>query len=447
MIELKLVNEAIINELHNLIIDNKNFLQKFLPWITDDYSFIDTQKFVHSSINKVDKNIEYQYVILCNGGVVGVIGFCINQYHCSCDIGYWIAEKFNNKGICTFAVNELESFIFTKLKINRIEIRCAESNINSNKIPYKLNYKFEGVSRQYEKNKNRYFNHKIWSKLRTEYENDLILFSVSNYIKSDIENSIQIFNHINEINFEDLHYKQPFLLKNQMNDWGCIKKWSFDYFYNNYGFVKVNSSIKEGESISFKKTTIKEFIANNIYSFDYSDKLYSIHSWLFEKDIPLLLEDYKVLEIFENWFSKMEEYIAPKLKFIFLGSSNSGTTFHIDPLNTSAWNGLIKGKKIWFFFPPDVNLNFDNLSIQALIDCNFYNTYKPKIIIQNKGDIIYIPSLWYHAVYNLENYIALSENFVNKTNIMRVNDFFKKNEQYPIYKILHNFIKKQINNF
>ena len=63
------------------------------------------------------------------------------------EIGYWLSEKAQGKGIMTRAVKKLIAFAFEERGMNRIVIKCAVGNTKSKNIPKRLGFTYEGTER------------------------------------------------------------------------------------------------------------------------------------------------------------------------------------------------------------------------------------------------------------------------------------------------------------
>jgi len=64
-------------------------------------------------------------------------------------IGYWIDQRYANKGYTTRAVMALTNFAFAELKLHRIEINVRPENSASRKVAEKAGYYFEGTRARY----------------------------------------------------------------------------------------------------------------------------------------------------------------------------------------------------------------------------------------------------------------------------------------------------------
>jgi ribosomal-protein-serine acetyltransferase len=64
------------------------------------------------------------------------------------EIGYWLASKFQGRGIITAGCRALTHHAFSEWKLNRVEIHCAAGNEKSCGIAKRLGFQCEGVLRQ-----------------------------------------------------------------------------------------------------------------------------------------------------------------------------------------------------------------------------------------------------------------------------------------------------------
>ena len=149
----------------------------------------------------------------------------------------------------------------------------------------------------------------------------------------------------------------------------------------------------------------------------------------------------------------------PPHRWFLMGPKRSGSEIHQDPLGTSAWNTSVQGHKRWILIPPGpgitkkfvrgrhmMNKGEDDEAIQyfdfifpRLKATEHYTKGKlPDIIecIQYPGETMFVPGGWWHAVINLDNTIAITENICNQGNFERVWTQTRKSRKRLAYRWL-----------
>ena len=157
---LKPIEHSDANDLINLINECRSYLKPWLPWVDSTNHICDVVNF----IDTITDEKEHPFTITYNYKIVGVIAlknYDGNNY--SCEIGYWIGEKFQNNGIAYNSCKLLVDFLFKKLNIKRIEIGIANDNIKSKKIPLKLGFHKEGIKKCAEFINNQFKDYEIYS--------------------------------------------------------------------------------------------------------------------------------------------------------------------------------------------------------------------------------------------------------------------------------------------
>ncbi len=64
-------------------------------------------------------------------------------------IGYWIDQRYANRGYATRAVRAVTDFAFSELKLHRIEINLRPENEASKRVAEKSGYLYEGLRTRY----------------------------------------------------------------------------------------------------------------------------------------------------------------------------------------------------------------------------------------------------------------------------------------------------------
>lgn len=145
-----------------------------------------------------------------------------------------------------------------------------------------------------------------------------------------------------------------------------------------------------------------------------------------------LLQDFSVPHYFnEDLFKMCGEDKRPPYRWLLLGPRRSGSSIHIDPLATSAWNSVIRGRKLWALFPPGTPKSivkppgWMERKDREAVDWFLFHLpkiretapshMKPITCVTYPGDTIYVPGNWWHTVLNLDDTVAVTQNFCSTT--------------------------------
>jgi ribosomal-protein-alanine N-acetyltransferase len=112
---------------------------------------------------------EWGVVLKENNKLIGTCGFVWwKPEHARAEIGYALARAYWGRGLMSEAVNAVIHFAFDKMKLNRLEARCNDTNPGSEKVMLKCGMKYEGLLRDVVYEKGSFKSHKSYSLLKSD---------------------------------------------------------------------------------------------------------------------------------------------------------------------------------------------------------------------------------------------------------------------------------------
>ena len=164
--ELKL---SMAEEIFSAIEKDRDYLKRWLPFVDLTQGVSDTKIFIQGINEQKETRKDEIYGIWFDNEFAGLIGFKDTDWvNRKTEIGYWLIQKLQGKGIITSCVNKLVTYSFEKLKLNRIQIKAAIGNTKSAAIPKRLGFQLEGIERAGERHNNKFFDLEVYSLLRSD---------------------------------------------------------------------------------------------------------------------------------------------------------------------------------------------------------------------------------------------------------------------------------------
>ena len=171
-ISLEFLAEIHAESLYNLVNANRSYLREWLPWVDNMESIENFQQYIINCSKQAAAGTDFGYAIIIDKNIVGRIGMHhINQQNKIGEIGYWLTDGLQGRGIINKCCKALIHHGFTALGLNRIEIKCAVGNDKSRSVIEKLQFKSEGILRQAEWLNGKFIDLYLYAMLKAEWKN------------------------------------------------------------------------------------------------------------------------------------------------------------------------------------------------------------------------------------------------------------------------------------
>jgi Cupin-like domain len=246
-------------------------------------------------------------------------------------------------------------------------------------------------------------------------------------------NTITRLEHLSRADFSEKWTDRPFILTEPVKTWRIYQAWSQTDLAKVYA-----DTVFRAEAVDWPLKTYLSYLSHTtdespLYLFDRA----------FVEKMRLIIGpdgDYQPPECFqEDLFTVLGDQ-RPDHRWLIIGPEKSGSTFHKDPNATSAWNAVIRGSKYWIMFPasvvpPGVFMSEDQSEVTSplsiaewLLSFHAEARQIPGCLegICHEGEVLHVPSGWWHLVVNLEPAIAITQNFVPRSHLASVADFLKR---------------------
>ncbi|MBJ7221348.1 MULTISPECIES: GNAT family N-acetyltransferase [unclassified Brenneria] len=140
-LHLRIQDENDTAALFALVQQEKPRLRRTLPWPDSVKHPDDTLGTIKTNREAFAAGTAAVYIIRWQGVIAGVVSFNSIRDKVG-EIGYWIAERFEGKGIVSQSVNTLIQGYMRAGIVNRFVIKASVENARSNALAQRLGFRF-----------------------------------------------------------------------------------------------------------------------------------------------------------------------------------------------------------------------------------------------------------------------------------------------------------------
>ena len=149
---LRQINSKDAVEYFSLVQKNKDRLMLYFPsTLNSTKSILSTISYIRACRRRMKKKEFFTYLICdtINNNIIGAVFIKDIDWNIpKSELGFFIDEAYEGKGIVTKSVSLIIDYCFEELKLNKLIIRSAEDNFSSRKVAEKNKFTLEGIIRK-----------------------------------------------------------------------------------------------------------------------------------------------------------------------------------------------------------------------------------------------------------------------------------------------------------
>jgi len=162
-ITLALIQESFAPYYSQIVSEQNDYLAQWLAWPTHCHSEQDFRLFAQRMLHEYADGKSMTCAIFYQDTLVGNCSFNRINHDTSCvEIGYWLSQPYQGKGIMTRVVKSLIDIAFNELEMEKVQLSAAVDNQPSREVALRVGMVLEGIISNQEKVGDRILDHAIY---------------------------------------------------------------------------------------------------------------------------------------------------------------------------------------------------------------------------------------------------------------------------------------------
>ncbi|WP_159737799.1 GNAT family N-acetyltransferase [Vibrio atypicus] len=162
-LKLALVQESFALHYVELLSEQEEYLSQWLAWPAFCQSEQDFRLFIQRMLHEYADGKSMTCAIFYQGEIVGNCSFNTINHDTKCtEVGYWLSQKHQGKGIVTRVVTKLIDIAFNEHMLEKVQLAAAKDNLASRAVAERCGMTLEGIVTNREKVGDRILDHAIY---------------------------------------------------------------------------------------------------------------------------------------------------------------------------------------------------------------------------------------------------------------------------------------------